>query len=58
MFKKAVPILIAVLFVITVVSCIMIADTVMRSDAEIEDFESLAAITRKPIESESSETTS
>ncbi|MBO5767371.1 MAG: class B sortase [Clostridia bacterium] len=58
MIKKAVPILIAVLFVITVVSCIMIADTVMRSDAEIEDFESLAAITRKPIESESSETTS
>lgn len=56
MFKKVLPFIIVVLFSITVISCIMIADTVMRSNAEIEDFESLAVLTQTPAESIANET--
>ena len=56
MFKKVLPVLTGVLFGITVISCIMIADTMMRSNAEIKDFESLAALTQKPLENESNQT--
>ena len=41
MLKKVLRILTVVLFGITVISCIMIAETMMRSNAEIKDFESL-----------------
>lgn len=57
MFKKVLPVLTGVLFGITVISCIMIADTMMRSNAEIKDFESLAALTQKQLENESNQTT-
>ena len=56
MFKKILPIITVILFSITVVSCIMIADTMMRSNAEIEDFESLAAIAQTSTESITNET--
>ena len=57
MLKKVLRILTVVLFGITVISCIMITDTMMRSNAEIKDFESLAALTQKPLENESNQTT-
>lgn len=50
MFKKVLPIIIVMLFATTVISCVMIADTMMRSNAEIEDFESLAALKQTQIE--------
>ena len=56
MLKKILPIITVILFSITVVSCIMIADTMMRSNAEIEDFESLAALVQNPTESITDET--
>ena len=39
MFKKVLPIVIVILSATTVISCIMIANTLMRINAEIEDFE-------------------
>ena len=56
MFKKVLPIITGLLFLVTIVSCIMIADTMIRSDAEIEDFENLSALTKIPTESTEEET--
>lgn len=56
MFKKVLPIITVLLFLVTIVSCIMIADTMIRSNAEIEDFESLSALTKIPTESTEEET--
>lgn len=47
MFKKVLPIIIVILFATTVISCVMIADTMMRSNAEIEDFENLVALIQR-----------
>ena len=44
MLKKMLPIVIAMLFVTTVISCVVIAVTMMRSNAEIEDFEGFVAL--------------
>ena len=44
MFKRVLPIIIVILFATTVISCVMIADTMIRSNAENKDFESLAAL--------------
>lgn len=56
MFKKILPIITVILFSVTVVSCIKIADTIMRSNAEIEDFENLAALAQTPTASITDET--
>ena len=44
MFKRVLPIIIVILFATTVISCVMIADTMIRSNAENKDFENLAAL--------------
>ena len=56
MFKKVLPIIIVILFATTVISCVMIADTMMRSNAEIEDFENLAALIQTQTEKPTDET--
>ena len=56
MFKKVLPIITGLLFLVTIVSCIMIANTMIRSNAEIEDFENLSALTKIPTESIEEET--
>lgn len=56
MLKKVLPIVIVILFATTVISCAMIADTMMRSNAEIEDFESLAALIQMQTEEPTGET--
>ncbi len=44
MFKKVLPIVIVILSATTVISCIIITNSLMRSNAEIEDFESFSAL--------------
>ena len=56
MRKKILPLITIVLFFVTVISCVMIADTMMRSNAEIEDFESLAVFTQTQTENVTEET--
>lgn len=57
MIKKALQLITVVLFAITVISCIKIVDTIMRSNADIENFENLSALTQTPIEETSSQLT-
>lgn len=56
MLKKVLPIITVVLFVITVISCVMIANTMIRSNAEIKDFESLTALIQMQSEKPADET--
>ena len=56
MFKKVLPIVIVILSATTVISCIMIANTLMRSNAEIEDFESLSALIQTQTDKPTAET--
>lgn len=55
MFKKVLPIITVVLFAITVISCIRIVNTIMRSNADIENFENLSALTQTSIAETSSQ---
>ncbi len=56
MLKKVLPIITVVLFAIVVISCVMIAKTIIQSNAEIEDFEGLAALIHSQFEKPTDET--